>query len=279
MANNCQTTIIFSGDKQTLENINNAIITKNYHKHSTVSFALVEPLVPSIRDSELFKMIGCDYYDFLTTKDTNKKQQMLDKVSNFLDKNNWIGLRDTYINNVWNTEIKNEDGKLVLNLEMPWYCPTQFFIRVAEQFKVNLVLIEKVEGNFTHMTYKENDQYVTTLTNLKDSLNPDFIKHAIDSNYLQPAEFLLAAIYNRNDSLAREILKEYDVSQFDLTTCVDSLINNEDIVIFQSSLFSGKLCDDEDFAQKLDMIKQEALNFIDSQTQKATTTNSLRFKF
>lgn len=279
MANNCEATIIFSGEKNTLENIKNSIITKDYRGNTTVSFALVEPLVPSIRDNELFKMVGCDYYDFITTKDQNHKQKIWDKVVTFLERNHWIGLRDTYINNVWNTEVESQDGKLILNLEMPWYCPTKFFELISNQLKADLVLIERVEGNFTHMTYKENDKYITVKTDLETSLTPNFIKNAIESNYLEPAEFLLGAIYNRNDSLAKELLKEYAITEFDLDTCVNKIINDEYIAFFGSSLFANKLCKDEDFPEKLKGIQKEAISFINSNTKTDIKTNSLRFKF
>lgn len=279
MANNCEATIIFSGDNQTLENIKNSLITTNKWGHNTISFALVEPLVPSIRDNELFKMVGCDYYEFITSEEGVEKQKVWDKVSNFLEKNNWIDLRDSYINNVWNTEVISELGKLTLNLEMPWYCPTKFFERVANQYKVELVLIERVEGNFTHMTYQENDKYITIKTDLNHSLTPNFIINAINCNYLEPAEFLLAAIYNRNDSLAKELLKEYAITELELNTCVNKIINDEHVAIFGTSLFAEKLCKDEDFPEKLINIKNESINFINLSTQTNTKTNSLRFKF
>lgn len=270
MANNCNATILFSGLQENIDQLKQHIVTKDKKNYDTINYNDILPYLPKINDKELFKLVGLDYDDYITSN----LSQLPPLIVQLLSKNKFIGLRSDYINTVWNTEVIEQPNSLTLSLEMPWYCPNKFFTYMADKFHTNVVIIEKTQGNSTAIVYKNHNNYVYMTVNLDNAQNKDFIKVCLQHNLIKPAEFLLSAIYHVDFSLAQSLMEQYHITERDLDNAIHSMQHNDEVLLYQSSVFSQNIAKSNDYSPILTSLKSQALSLI-----KKSHKNQTRFNF
>lgn len=281
MANNCYATIKFTGSEAQLNEIEKNIITKDRFDKDSLSFDLVEKLLPGVKDKDLFALVGCDYNKLILNRYSESEiAQWHAKVEKFVADNHWIGFRDDYINNVWSLESKKDSHSLTLELELPWYCPYNFFFFVAEKFNVQVSLLEKIEGNYTKIIFEKDDEISVVTNNFESSLNVDFVQQAINLDYLKPAEFLLAAIHNNNDSFINELLNHYKISQDDIIKAVENIKALSEYDSNQESIFAEIAEDSDDFKNIIDSLSKKAIEITEQKNiNPVDNITNKRFKF
>lgn len=265
MSNICHTTIIFKGIDKNLDNLEIAIkkeIKNSSHKkYHNLSFSFIENKIPPYNSTYIYQLLGIN--------DNYFNQEDEKKLNNYLEINNWIGTRESYINErIFESQFERKSNQLNIVLEMAWYCPIAFFIYLAKSFDLDVVISEKVEGNFTHLIYLENTQdkeYNYIEYNVENILNSKKMQDsAISLNLSSPVELLLLAIYKNQELLAKELIIKYSIKEEDVNNCINNLNNlsHEDFYDSYREFLFTNIAQQENFNILLHNLQVNAKSFI-----------------
>lgn len=223
MANNCYATIKFFGDEDKLQQIETVLTAKNYNK-PTLSYELVTPFLPGVKNEKVYEMLGCNYTDYILDRYSKEDKAVWDqKVQEFVGQNKWWGLRDSFINDrVWEFEAVNSGKELTFNLMLAWYCPSNMFEYAAKNFNVEMNMAEKIEGNYTHLYWAKNGVANYELFNMENLLqNNEMQRVAMNLQLVKPEELIMGALYYDKLELANELKNTHNVSIEDIEKAIE----------------------------------------------------------
>jgi hypothetical protein len=245
MANYASAKVVFEGNQDQLEKVKNLVITKGRFSEHAIDFSYVKPMLPGVRDKQLFELFGCDWDNFVMKKYTpEEKEKYTQKVEALIKREGWIGFRDNYINDSSrDASAEYKDDKLVIKAEFSWYCPTLFFAKVAEDFGLNVKVLEFVEGNNTVISYIDSKGKCIDVVNNAQNIieNQEFRNYAIELDLHKPSEIVVLALYTGNEKLAEKIIKDYKVSIKEMTATLEEIKKNGEDPwdMYHSSVFVG----------------------------------------
>lgn len=251
MANNADTTVIFTGKAETLHYLGKTLITtpkRGSHQKKTLNFTTINHLVPGLDDKELYLLLGCDYDSYLfagnaphMTQDEAKKWD--EKVDAFLKHNGWVAKPGYFRNErLWDLQISEPNHhSLTMTMTFAWYCPFEFFKYHAEKNDVSVIVWEKLEGNYNQFLFwdeAENDYNYSCHTPELLMTNTSYRQACLDVGFLTPEQIYLVALYHNEE----DVLKTYSpVDQAQLAKCAqEELSNLEDGSMLDSVFYDYK---------------------------------------
>ena len=100
-------------------------------------------------------------------------------VQQLIKSEGWIGLRDGYINeSARDVSVDLQENNLIIEVTFSWYCPTLFFFKIAQNFNVNVKILEFVEGQHTIIShFNDNKDCIDVLNNHENILNNQLFRN------------------------------------------------------------------------------------------------------
>lgn len=223
MANTCNSRIIFTGDNEVLKELMQKLTKKANNKVLTLSYELIDGLVPSINNDILFKDLGFNYNMYVLNRYSEIEKNQADiSIKNYLEENNFIGTENDFINHrIWEFKTSLEKNKLKINLSSAWSCPINFFIYVAEKFNLKVMISESIEGNYTSLYYPQNGTYTEARNSLELILtNSFFRKMTLKAELYNKADLALAAYLSGDISLCNRWINKYGIKKADFDIAI-----------------------------------------------------------
>lgn len=245
MSNHASVKIYFDGSSKQLEKVKDLIITEGKFSQNTIDFSYVKPMLPGISNKNIFELFGCDWNKFILKQYTSEEiQKFEEKVHKFLKQEGWIGFRDSYINeSSRDATAYYKDKTLVIEAEFSWYCPTLFFVKIAQDFQLTMKALEFVEGNETIISYMDSKGKCVDIKNSSESIlkSQEFRDYSVELGLHKPEELVVVAMFSGNKSLAKKIIQDYKVSSDEMSFAVNKLKDyaEDHWDIYQSSPFIG----------------------------------------
>lgn len=243
MANYCNAKIKFEGSKEKLEEIANLITKPGRFSSLSIDYSYLEPSLPGIENKFIFQLFGCDWYKFISDEYTEQeKQKFHKKVESLIKSEGWIGLRDGYINeSARDVSVDLQENNLIIEVTFSWYCPTLFFFKIAQNFNVNVKILEFVEGQHTIIShFNDNKDCIDVLNNHENILNNQLFRNlSIELGLHKPSDLVATAIISNHFDLAKEIINQFNVTENDIRHSFQDMIKytQDSFDIYQSSAF------------------------------------------
>lgn len=260
MANTCDSSVYFFGNEGKLNKIVDNIITIEKNR-KTLSYKLIEDLIPKEKDETLYESLGINYTDYLLNFSEEKKENARQKLNIYLKKHNYIGTNQDYINRrIWEFDYTLKDNKLILELQSAWHCPVNFFIYIAENFNVDFLVYEAVEGNSTTLYYKEEKNIKEVELNIDNLLyNHTFQEHLLKNNIYSPTHLALASYLKGDTYLFNKLINDKQIKDDDYFSLIEkeiSILKEIEYYKFMPICFMASLYDIEDIP-RLEKAKED----------------------
>lgn len=244
MSNHASTIIHFEGSKTKLQEIEKLLIRPGTHSDHEINFSYVDGKVPGIDNKFVYQLFGCDWNKYLRKEyNTEEMHQFNQKVAQLVKSQKWIGLRDAYVNRSQDVSSQHLENKLVIRATFNWYCPTLFFAKIAEDFGVNVKILEFIEGNETVISYIDKKGDCVDVKNSLQSIieNQDFRDLSVELGLHKPAELAAVALFVGAKPLVKQLIKDYDINSDQMSFAINEMIKfgEDNWDIYQSSAFVG----------------------------------------
>lgn len=244
MSNHASTVIYFEGSKQKLHDIEKLLIKTGTHGNHEINFSYVDGKVPGIDNKFVYQLFGCDWNKYIRKEYSPEEMHVFNqKVAHLVKSQKWIGLRDGYVNHSFDVSAQHIDNKLVIHANFNWYCPTLFFAKIAEDFGVNVKILEFVEGNETVINYIDKKGNCIDIKNSLQSIieNQDFRDLSVELGLHKPAELAAVALFVGARPLVKQLIKDYDITSEQMSFAINKMIKfgEDNWDIYQSSAFVG----------------------------------------
>lgn len=245
MPNYASTKIFFEGSKTKLQEIEKLLIKPGRYSEYAIDFSYIEGKVPGISDKSVYQLFGCDWEKYVMKEYSTEEFNVFhNKVTKLIKSEKWIGLRDNYINDSSQDVVTQyEDGKLVINVTFNWYCPTLFFAKIAEDFGVNLKVLEFVEGNETFISYVDSEGQCIDLKNSFATIreNETFRNLAIELGLHTPSELAVSLLVSGDEKIVKQLIKNYNIDTDQISFSFNDMQKyaEDGWDIYKSSAFVG----------------------------------------
>lgn len=245
MSNTAIVKVFFEGSTTQLKKVNDLIITKGPFNKTIIDFDYIKPMVPGIKDKQMYELFNCDFYKLNSDEySPEETKQYHDNVEQLVKSQGWIGMRDMYVNQPsWNAETSYKDGRLKVEASFHWYVPTLFFAKIAKDFGLTMKALEFVEGNNTFLSYTNETGVCIDIKNSHESIinNEIFRDYSIELGLHKPSDLVAVCIVTGNTNLAKELIKKNSVTSEEMEFSFSSLNVHakEPFDFYQSSAFVG----------------------------------------
>ena len=140
----------------------------------------------------------------------------------------FAGVKGDYVNpNYRYADSIIENNCLTIRAFFDGFSPSLFFAQLAIKHGVSFEMVEKISDHSTSVVYFDKNEQVVKVLNNTDSLmnNTEFRDCAIKLSLCSPADIVLVAIILKEDSLAKELIKDFGLEFEDMSIACNKLSN------------------------------------------------------